>query len=50
MAVMMTGAIKGAASRVVTASVSMTIGNANWTIAAVSWMNVSASSIAIAAS
>ena len=50
MAGMMTGAIREVASRAVTASVSMTIGNASWTIAAVSWMNASASSIAIAAS
>ena len=38
MAGMMTGAIREVASRAVTASVSMTIGNASWTIAAVSWM------------
>ncbi len=44
------GRYQEVASRAVTASVSMTIGNASWTIAAVSWMNASASSIAIAAS
>lgn len=50
MAGMMTGAIRGAVSRAVTVSASMTSGNASWTSAAASWMNASVSSTAIVVS
>ena len=44
------GAIRGAVSRAVTVSASMTSGNASWTSAAASWMNASVSSTAIVVS
>ncbi len=44
------GRYQGAVSRAATASVSMTIDNGNWTIAAASLTNASASSIRIVAS